>query len=345
MVQTVFPFRFRRHRFRPSLLRILGRGRFSFGENIVFQGNEAARSGKPDGGSAQGSAQSAGHRQASASGLTGGRRCEMAHHQFESSCPRHCQMAVTVGFSLGQFSEIFKIRDADGQPYILIGGQAVNYWAEHYLSTEPQLAKLQPFTSEDIDFKGGHADVQHIARQLELSPHYPPKVAMTALSGIIPFQIGDLKSTIEIVRRIPGLSDSVATPAIQVEWGGRTIRVLDPISLLACKLELVATVSQEKRRDVAHLKILLPCVRAFLGELLRQAELGQLPARDWLKVANQVLKLTTNHRARKIASKHQLNWPDILPLSAIAKSQHEKIRRFQEQQLEQGYKRSKGIPI
>jgi hypothetical protein len=70
-------------------------------------------------------------------------------------------MAVTVGFSLRQFSEIFKIRDSNGQPYILIGGQAVNYWAEHYLSAEPQLAKLQPFTSEDIDFKGGHADVQH----------------------------------------------------------------------------------------------------------------------------------------------------------------------------------------
>jgi hypothetical protein len=58
-----------------------------------------------------------------------------------------------------------------------------------------------------------------------------------------------------------------------------------------------------------------------------------------------VLKLTTNHRARKIASKHQLNWPDMLPLSAIAKSQHEKIRRFQAQQLEQGYRTSKGISI
>lgn len=55
--------------------------------------------------------------------------------------------------------------------------------------------------------------------------------------------------------------------------------------------------------------------------------------------------MTTNHRARKIASKHQLNWPDMLPWSDIAKSQHEKIRRFQEQQLEQGYKRSKGISI
>ena len=103
--------------------------------------------------------------------------------------------------------------------------------------------------------------------------------------------------------------------------------------------------SQEKRRDVAHLKILLPCVRAFLGELLQQVELGQLPARDFLKVASQVLKLTTDHRARKIASKHQINWTEILPLAAIAKSQHEKIRRFQEQQLEQGYNKSKGVSV
>lgn len=253
-------------------------------------------------------------------------------------------MGIAVGFSLRQFSEVFKIRDADGQPYVLIGGQAVNYWAEHYLAADPQLAKLQPFTSEDIDFKGGHADVQRIARQLDLNPSYPPKVSMTALSGFMAFQIGDLKSTIEVVRRIPGISDA-HTPAIQAEWDGKTIRVLDPISLLACKLELAATVSQEKRRDVVHLKILLPCIRAFLGELLQQVELGKLPAKDWLKVANQVLKLTTTHRAKKIAGKHQINWLEILPLTAIAKSQNEKIRRFREQQLERGYKTSKGISI
>ena len=252
-------------------------------------------------------------------------------------------MGVAVGFSLRQFSEVFKIRDADGQPYVLIGGQAVNYWAEHYLAVDPGLEKLRPFTSEDIDFKGGHADVQRIARQLDLNPSYPPKVQMTALAGFISFQIGDLKSAIEVVRRIPGISD--ATPAIQAEWEGQIIRVLDPISLLACKLVLAATVSQEKRRDVAHLKILLPCVRAFLSELLEQVELGRLQARDWLKVANQTLKLTTDHRARKIASKHQINWSEILPLTAVAKSQNEKIRRFREQQLEQSYKNSKGISI
>lgn len=89
---------------------------------------------------------------------------------------------------------------------------------------------------------------------------------------------------------------------------------------------------------MAHVKILLPCVRAFLGELLQQVELGKLPARAWLNVAKQVLKITSNQRARKMASKHQLNWSGILPLTAIAKSPDEKIRRFQEQQLEQGFK-------
>jgi hypothetical protein len=40
-----------------------------------------------------------------------------------------------------QFSDVLKICDADGQPYVLIGGQAVN-WAELYLSADPQLEKL-----------------------------------------------------------------------------------------------------------------------------------------------------------------------------------------------------------
>jgi len=54
----------------------------------------------------------------------------MARRQFESSGARHCQMGLIVGFTLRQFSEVFKIRDNEGKPYVLIGGQAVNFWAE-----------------------------------------------------------------------------------------------------------------------------------------------------------------------------------------------------------------------
>jgi hypothetical protein len=166
---------------------------------------------------------------------------------------------------------------------------------------------LRPFTSEDIDFKGSYDDVQLIARQLKMTPRYPPKVQMTALAGTIPFQIGDLESNIEIVRRIPGVSSSVDALAIRAEWEGKTIRVLDPISLLACKLELVARVPQDKRQDVMHLRILVPCVRAFLNEFLQRVEHGEIPARHWLGAANQVLKLTTTRRAQKVASRHQIS--------------------------------------
>lgn len=93
--------------------------------------------------------------------------------------------------------------------------------AERYFQTEPGLQALQPFTSEDIDFKGGKQDVKRIAEQLRLAEVYPSKVAMTALAGSVPFQIGDLKSNIEIVRSVPGISGSIDALAIQAELEGK----------------------------------------------------------------------------------------------------------------------------
>jgi hypothetical protein len=190
-----------------------------------------------------------------------------------------------------------------------------------------------PFTSEDIDFKGGLDDVKRIAEQLHLSPIYPAKVEMTALAGIIPFRIGELRSSIEIVRTIPGVSSAVDPVAIQAEWDGKIIRVLDPVSLLACKLTLVTTVSQETRRDVDHLRILIPCLRAFLREFLEEVERSNVPVKGWLGATNRVLKLTSSPRARKAAKEFGFNWAGILPLKEIHSSKHEKLIRFREQQL------------
>ena len=131
--------------------------------------------------------------------------------------------------------------------------------------------------------------------------------------------------------------------AVRVEWNGKVLRVLDPISMLGCKLQLVAHLPQGNRRDVMHLRTLLPCVRGFLTEFLHQVERGEIPARHWLNAASHVLKLTTDERAKKIGRKYQINWTEILPLAAITKSRDEKIRRFHELQLRQGYRKPKGI--
>lgn len=240
-------------------------------------------------------------------------------------------------FSLREFSEVFKLRNAAGRPYILIGGQGVNYWAERYLKSEPELERLLPFTSEDIDFKGGSDDVRWIARQLGAQPIFPPTVAMTALAGAVPFRIGDLRSNIEVVRRVPGVAGNLEETAVEAEWNGLSIRVMDPISLLASKLELVAKVRQENRRDALHAMILLPCVRGFLREFLGEVEAGHVPAAHWLGAVNHVPKLTTTRRARKFGDQHQVDWSAILPSAAINGCTHPKVRRFREQLLGKGY--------
>lgn len=245
-------------------------------------------------------------------------------------------MGVISGFSLSEFSDVLALRDTAGNPYVLIGGQAVNYWAERYLPTEQELASLMPFASMDIDFKGNREDVLHIARQLGLQPVFPPKVALTALAGVVPLRMRNLSTAVEVVRRLPGVPTKKETPAIQAEWNGTKIRVLDPISLLACKLELAATVSQRGRQDVTHLRILIPCVRAFLAELLNEVELRRLSSRAWLKIAGQVQKLLRSQRARRIQKSHHLDWLGIMPHGALLRSRDPKIVHFLEQVPAQG---------
>jgi hypothetical protein len=241
---------------------------------------------------------------------------------------------VSERFSLHQFSQVLHIRNTHGRPYLLIGGQAVNYWAERYLTTEPELGKLIPFTSEDIDFKGTRADVEHIARELNLRATYPPKVQLTALAGAIPITLGHLKSNIEVVRVIPGVKPgSLEALAVEAEWGGKQIRVMDPVSLMACKLRLALTLPQDKRQDVAHLKILVLCVRGFLREFLHEVERGAVPAAGWLGATRQLLKMARSTHGRKAVREFGLNWRAVLPMDDIQRCQNVKVARFKEQQL------------
>jgi hypothetical protein len=217
---------------------------------------------------------------------------------------------------------------------VLIGGQAVNYWAERYLGTEPGLKKHLPFTSADIDFCGNRNDVQHIAGQLKLAPAFPPKVAMTGLAGTIPLRIGDEHTNIEIVRSVPGVpAGMVDALAIEMEWNGKTVRVLDPISLLICKIELALTVSQAKRQDIEHLNILLHCVRGFLREMLLEVGKVNVPAKAWLGAVNRLAKLSKSTHGRKAAKKFGIEWREILPEPEISKSKDVKISLFREKQL------------
>lgn len=239
-------------------------------------------------------------------------------------------------FTLEQFGEVLQTRNPAGKPYVIIGGQAVNYWATRYLAQEAELSVWQPFTSKDIDFRGNRDDVVRAASQLQRPVVFPHKKMMTAFAGGVAWSIGEHHSRVEFVRQVPGATaEEVEKLAVEHDYFGQPVRVMDPISLLACKLTLALTVNQSKRRDADHARILLLCVRAFLRETLRGVEGGELPARGWLGAAERLFKIADSKTGRNAALKLKFQWPQVLPEKEVAASKHRLIARFREKRLPQ----------
>ena len=153
---------------------------------------------------------------------------------------------------------------------------------------------------------------------------------MTALAGSIPFTWGDIESNIEVVRVVPGAPQNMENRAIQVEANGQTLRVMDPVSLFVSKLELCSTVCQENRQDVRHLRILVHCVRHFLGDMLIGAAENQIDSRTWLNIVGFLLKRTATKSAKRVAREMDFDWSDLLPWEVLKTSQDPKLTRFVE---------------
>jgi hypothetical protein len=240
----------------------------------------------------------------------------------------------SMRFSLRHFTEVLQVRNKQGLPPLLIGGQAVNYWAELYTKEEPGLLQWQPFASEDIDFQGSREDVRLIASQLGLSPVFPHPVEMTALAGMIPFERGDLSSIIEVVTSIPGVpAKLIQATALEATWEDYKIRVIDPISLLCAKAHLALKVAQVGRRDAEHLAIMVLCARAFLRGALSRVKTDSLPARDWLAGAERVLTLSESSVGAKAARRFGTDWVEVLPVKEILGSNAPQIISFRDKRL------------
>src|SRR5436190_19769440 len=52
------------------------------------------------------------------------------------------------------YLEIFHDLDSAGSSATIVGGQAVNFWAELFQADEPEILNFRPFTSTDLDLVG-----------------------------------------------------------------------------------------------------------------------------------------------------------------------------------------------
>lgn len=223
----------------------------------------------------------------------------------------------------------------DGLPRVIVGGQAVNVWAERYLAAEPRLADYLPFTSKDLDLLGDAHDLDRLAVLTGWRKRAALRRVFIPSAGALEMpRDGQPPVKIEILKRIYGIAtEDVLRTAVLVERSGLRLRVIDPITLLQAKTENAVKLPQANRQDVKHMRMMMLCVRAFLGEQLAEIEAGRLAPRDYVDALERVLQVASSHTAATAARKLGIDWMETLPLKELQESPHAKLRNFVEKRL------------
>jgi len=103
---------------------------------------------------------------------------------------------------LSAFAEVLN----SAEKPILVGGQAVNLWAEHFASAIPALNSLRPFMSKDADIFGDRAMAERLAvnTKWRLTCYNEPRaIGIAMLTKDIP---GKEPLLIEVINSVNGLN-------------------------------------------------------------------------------------------------------------------------------------------
>ncbi len=155
---------------------------------------------------------------------------------------------------------------------ILVGGQAVNFWAVAYQSQIPELEEYRPFSSQDIDFLGGKVEAsichQILGGTLKLNKNFSP----SPNTGVLVTNFQNEQLRIDFLSSVFGLNDDeIYKSAIEFKGqdllAGVSLKILNPILTLESKLKSLVGLPQVGRQDRKHLKIAILIANKYLTEL------------------------------------------------------------------------------
>lgn len=218
--------------------------------------------------------------------------------------------------SPGDFAPILSGED----PPLIVGGQAVNIWAELYARKLPALEIFAPFTSADADIYGSRALAETLARRAGWEYHAVQEkdsVAVAILTKTSP--VGQAPLTIEVLREVNGLTAADLNLNTMVELGpGERYRIPPPLVLLKAKLyNLVSLANLNRPQDLKHTRMLMQIVPQRFNELLAEQRRGKVTMENLvgsIQYARQVVHAGASGNA---AISHHLDFRQLIPVSLI----------------------------
>lgn len=178
---------------------------------------------------------------------------------------------------------IAKLADLGGR-IVLVGGQAVNFWANYYLDRSDILRASNPLTSKDIDFYGRIEAVRACADRLGGTAILASMDdAGTPNSGIVTFVDEDRhERVIDFLWTVAGIKNVDGLPAKIKDAGGNpiaTFYVIDPVSCLISRAYNVVHLPQYKTEHARNqLRAAIICAREYGRDLLARGQLDEAMA-------------------------------------------------------------------
>lgn len=201
---------------------------------------------------------------------------------------------------------------------VLVGGQAVNFWAEQYMARAPELGAHAPYTSKDIDFCGARAAVLECARRLGGRAFLPVDFDPTPNSGQVIFMDDTgTERIIDFLVQPFGLDMAdVLRTSLPVEVlddaglpTGARFRVMHPERCMESRIHnVIGLPGYDTERALAQLRATVVCTREFILDLLAAGR-----ARPTLDLAERIFHFCHDEpRGRAVYERYGID-----PFSAV----------------------------
>lgn len=207
------------------------------------------------------------------------------------------------------------LAEVQGLPLVLVGGQALNFWAGFFGSRGRLPARSEPLTSKDLDFVGAPDAARAFAQRLGAAMRLADMDHATANYAVLECRDGAGRELqVDFLDRVCGvdpkdLEDTALTVSPMDESrGGLVFRVIHPVVCMESRLS--NCVELAKYQD-AHGKeqavVSIACARAMLLELL---DAGHIEAANALN--ERIFRFRMGRTGRKAAERFSLECFDAV---------------------------------
>ena len=212
-----------------------------------------------------------------------------------------------------------RILELAGTDMILVGGQALAFWAAYYHTTAPSIA-----ITKDVDLLGTREDVERLARGLGGRAVFPHKKEMTLLVGQVMKDLpgGDYVN-IDVIFRVYGniTTDAITARAVLAESRAGRFRVMHPLDVLQGRLENVHGLPvKQDEHGVAQLRLAVEMARKFVSDIGSQEATvaGKATRPVALRHLARIEGLALSDAGRKVAKRYGVHVADAIDPSPVA---------------------------